>query len=69
MDKDQMIDFLIDNESTEDLKKDLKKYYHQIEKAKEFIYKNYFKEGVGIWTNEDMKQVYYYLEFNNNEIK
>ena len=69
MDKDKMIDFLIDNESTEDLRNDLKKYFRQIEKAKDFIYTNFFEEETGMWLNKDMQQVYYYLDFNNSEVK
>lgn len=69
MNKDMMIDFLIDNESVDDLKADLKKYFHQVEEAKHFIYTNYFDEESGEWINKDFQRVYYYLDFNNNEVK
>lgn len=68
MSRENMIEFLIDNESVEDLKKDLKMYFEQVEKAKQLIYVNYFDEKTGKWLDEAFKQLYYILDFNNSEI-
>lgn len=68
MSRENMIEFLIDNESVEDLKKDLKMYFEQVEKAKQLIYINYFDEKTGKWLDEAFKQLYYILDFNNSEI-
>ena len=69
MNKEKMIDFLVDNEDVEDLKEDLKKYFRQVEKAKEYLLDWFFDEKANEWKDRHAQQVYYYLEFNNNEIK
>lgn len=69
MNKEKMIDFLVDNEDVEDLKEDLKKYFRQIEKAKEYLLDWFFDEKTNEWKDRHAQQVYYYLEFNNTEIK
>lgn len=69
MNKDKMIEFLIDNESPEDLKESYKKLFTKIETAKELIFVNYFDVQNNNWTNKTAQQVYYILDFNNNEVE
>lgn len=69
MDKSKMIDFLIDNENIDDLKDDLKKYFRQIERAKDYLLEWFYDDKSNEWKDKYAQQVYYFLDFNNNEIK
>lgn len=64
-----MIDFLVDNESNEDLKRDLKLYFNQVEKAKDYLLEWFYNADMNVWTDKQAQQVYYYLDFNNNEVE
>ena len=63
MDTDKIIDFIIETESEEELKADLKKYYSQIKEAKEFIFLKYFDISEEKWLDEDFEKVYSLLSW------
>jgi len=67
--KENMIDFLVDNEPVDDLKDDLKKYFRQVERAKDYLLEWFYDEKENKWKDKHAQQVYYFLEFNNNEVK
>lgn len=69
MDKDKMINFILDNESVDDIKNYFKAYYNQMQKAKDYILDNFYDAEAKEWRDQYMQQVYYILDFNNGEIK
>lgn len=65
MDRDKMIDYIVETETTEEIKADLKNIFKQIEKAKDFMFNKYFDIEEEKWLDEDFEKVYNLLSWNN----